>query len=184
MKPSLAAWPRRFHRRCWAEGDAVDQAALAGFLEQMAGQMDRLQQIQAGRDLQRDEAAAMADERVVVMAQAVEALIQRSEADHQESQSRVADLTEALSRLAQGQDRLVDLARSQAERPASPPPDMAGIEAALNRLAADLTEGRDEMVAELRSDILVLTRAVRAARFNDPFRDDLLRDPLVSRDRN
>ena len=38
--------------------------------------------------------------------------------------------------------------------------------------------------ADVRSDILVLTRAVRAARFNDPFRDDLLRDPLVSRDRN
>lgn len=182
----LEEWMSGFTRVSLAgnEGDAVDQAALAGFLEQMAGQMDRLQQIQAGRDLQRDEAAAMADERVVVMAQAVEALIQRSETDHQESQSRVAALTETLSRLAQGQDRLVDLARSQAERPASPPPDMAGIEAALNRLAADLTEGRDEMVAELRSDILVLTRAVRAARFNDPFRDDLLRDPLVSRDRN
>lgn len=149
----------------------------------MAGQMDRLQQIQAGRDLQRDEAAAMADERVVVMAQAIEALVQRSETDHRESQSRVAVLTETLSRLAQGQDRLVDLARAQAERPAPTPPDMTGIETALNRLASDLAEGRDEMVAELRSDILVLTRAVRAARFNDPFRDDLLRDPLVSRDR-
>ena len=63
-------------------------------------------------------------------------------------------------------------------------PDMSGIEAALNRLARDLAEGRDEMVAELRSDLLVLTRAVRAARFNDPFRDDLLRDPLVLRDRS
>ncbi|MFD2815109.1 hypothetical protein ACFSYD_13000 [Paracoccus aerius] len=61
---------------------------------------------------------------------------------------------------------------------------MSGIEAALNRLARDLAEGRDEMVAELRSDLLVLTRAVRAARFNDPFRDDLLRDPLVLRDRS
>lgn len=166
-----------------AEGDAVDQAALAGFLEQMAGQMDRLQQIQAGRDQQRDEAAAMADERVVVMAQAVEALVQRGEAEREASQARIAALTDTLSRLAEGQDRLVDLARAQADRPASTPPDMSGIESALMRLARDLAEGRDEMVAELRSDILVLTRAVRAARFNDPFRDDLLRDPLVSRDR-
>ena len=125
----------------------------------------------------------MADERVVVMAQAVEALVQRGDAEREASHSRTADLPDALSRLADGQDRLIDLTRAQADRPASTPPDMSGIEAALNRLARDLAEGRDEMVAELRSDILVLTRAVRAARFNDPFRDDLLRDPLVSRDR-
>ncbi|MDQ1899096.1 hypothetical protein RAH32_01355 [Paracoccus sp. WLY502] len=182
----LEEWMSGFTRvgMAGSEGDAVDQAALAGFLEHMAGQMDRLQQFQAERDLQRDEAAAMADERVVVMAQAVEALIQRGETERETSLSRTASLTEALSRLADGQDRLVDLARAQAERPVSQPLDMSGIEAALNRLSADLTEGRDEMVAELRSDILVLTRAVRAARFNDPFRDDLLRDPLVSRERS
>lgn len=188
----LEEWMSGFTRVSLAgsEGDAVDQAALAGFLEQMAGQMDRLQQLHAERDLQRDDAAAMADERVVVMAQAIEALVQRSEAEQEASLSRIAGLTEALSRLADGQerlvggqDRLVDLVRRETERPAAAAPDLSGIEAALNRLSKDLTEGRDEMVAELRSDILVLTRAVRAARFNDPFRDDLLRDPLVSRDR-
>ncbi|MFC3627841.1 biopolymer transporter ExbB [Paracoccus angustae] len=188
----LEEWMSGFTRVSLAgsEGDAVDQAALAGFLEQMAAQMDRLQQLHAERDLQRDDAAAMADERVVVMAQAIEALVQRSEAEQEASLSRIAGLTEALSRLADGQerlvggqDRLVDLVRRETERPAAAAPDLSGIEAALNRLSKDLTEGRDEMVAELRSDILVLTRAVRAARFNDPFRDDLLRDPLVSRDR-
>lgn len=182
----LEEWMSGFTRVSLAgsEGDAVDQAALAGFLEQMAGQMDRLQQIQADRDLQRDEAAAMADERVVVMAQAVEALVQQTEAARDVTQAGASSLAEALSRLAAGQDRLVELARSQSDRPASAPPDMSGIETALNRLARDLAEGRDEMVAELRSDLLVLTRAVRAARFNDPFRDDLLRDPLVLRDRS
>ena len=182
----LEEWMSGFTRVSLAgsEGDAVDQAALAGFLEQMAGQMDRLQQIQADRDLQRDEAAAMADERVVVMAQAVEALVQQTEAARDVTRAGTSSLAEALSRLAAGQDRLVELARAQSDRTASAPPDMSGIEAALNRLARDLAEGRDEMVAELRSDLLVLTRAVRAARFNDPFRDDLLRDPLVLRDRS
>ncbi|SNR56007.1 hypothetical protein SAMN06265378_10922 [Paracoccus sediminis] len=181
----LEEWMSGFTRVSLAgsEGDGVDQAALAGFLEHMAGQMDRLQRIHAERDMQRDEAAAMADERVVVMAQAVEALVQRGDAERDASLERVQTLTQALSRLAEGQDRLIDLTRVQAERPAPPVPDLGGIEAALIRLSGDLTEGRDEMVAELRSDILVLTRAVRAARFNDPFRDDLLRDPLVSRDR-
>lgn len=181
----LEEWMSGFTRVSLAgsEGDAVDQAALAGFLEQMAGQMDRLQQIQAERDLQRDEAAAMADERVVVMAQAVEALVQQTEAAREVASSGTGSLAGALSRLAAGQDRLVELVRMQAERPAATPPDLSGIETALNRLARDLAEGRDEMVAELRSDLLVLTRAVRAARFNDPFRDDLLRDPLVTRDK-
>ncbi|WP_419538803.1 biopolymer transporter ExbB [Paracoccus shandongensis] len=183
----LEEWMSGFTRVSLAgsEGDAVDQAALAGFLEQMASQMDRLHQMQA----ERDDAAAMADERVVVMAQAIEALVHRSEAEQEASLSRIAGLTEALSRLADGQerlvggqDRLVDLVRAETERPTAPPPDLGGIEAALNRLTGDLTEGREEMVAELRSDLLVLTRAVRAARFNDPFRDDLLRDPLMSRD--
>lgn len=180
----LEEWMSGFTRVSLAgsDGDGVDQAALTGFLEQMAGQMDRLQRIQAERDAQRDESAAMADERVVVMAQAVEALIQRGENDRDASLARVESLTKALSRLAEGQDQLVGLTRAQAERPASPPPDLSGIETVLTRLASDLAEGRDEMIAELRSDILVLTRAVRAARFNDPFRDDLLRDPLMSRD--
>lgn len=187
----LEEWMSGFTRVSLAgsEGEGVDQAALAGFLEQMAVQMDRLQQVHAERDAQRDDAAAMADERVVVMAQAIEALVGRSTAEQEASLSRVAALTESLSRLAEGQDRLiagqdrlVDLVRMEAERPGIPALDLRGIEAALNRLTSDLTEGREEMVAELRSDILVLTRAVRAARFNDPFRDDLLRDPLVSRD--
>lgn len=151
------------------DGDAVDQAALAGFLEQMAGQMDRLQTYHAQRDAMREEAALMADERVVVMAQAVEALVGR------EGDNRLA---EALTRLADGQDRL--LAEAQASRAA--PVDLSRLEEALKTLAVDLNEGRDEMVAELRSDILVLTRAVRAARFGDPFRDDLLpQDPLLNR---
>ncbi len=187
----LEEWMSGFTRVSLAgsEGEGVDQAALAGFLEQMAVQMDRLQQLHAERDMQRDDAAAMADERVVVMAQAIEALVGSSAAEQEASLSRIAALTESLSRLADGQDRLiagqdrlVDLVRMEAERPGIPALDLRGIEAALNRLTTDLTEGREEMVAELRSDILVLTRAVRAARFNDPFRDDLLRDPLVSRD--
>lgn len=181
----LEEWMSGFTRVSLAgtDGDGVDQAALAGFLEQMAGQMDRLQHIHAERDAQRDDAAAMADERVVVMAQAIEALIQRGEAERESALARSADLTAALSRLAEGQDRLVGLAQAQNERPLPPAHDLTGIEAALNRLTTDLTDGRDEMVAELRSDLLVLTRAVRASRFNDPFRDDLLRDPPMARDK-
>ncbi len=170
----LEEWMSGFTRLSIGAGDGegVDQAALAGFLEQMAGQMDRLQSYHAERDAMREEAALMADERVVVMAQAVEALVDRSGTDDGSNQ-----LTAALTRLADGQDRLLDEARLARETAA--PVDLSRLEHALKVLAADLNDGRDEMVAELRSDILVLTRAVRAARFGDPFRDDLLRrEPL------
>ncbi|MCF3973901.1 biopolymer transporter ExbB [Paracoccus sp. EGI L200073] len=179
----LEEWMSGFTRvgLAGAEGDAIDQAAMSGFLEQIGANMDRLQQFHAERDAARDDAAAMADERVVVMAEAIEALAHRSEAEREASLARVATLSEGLARMADSQDRMLELARQRSDRPAPTAPDLSGIEAALSRLVADLNEGRDEMVAELRSDILVLTRAVRAARFNDPFRDDLLKDPLLTR---
>ena len=71
-----------------------------------------------------------------------------------------------------------DVAQSILGQSATPAADRAGdlrgIEAALTRIAEDLNAGREEMLVELRSDLLVLTRAVRAARFGDPFRDDQL----------
>jgi|TARA_B000000460_G_scaffold242037_1_gene209324 hypothetical protein len=163
------------------EGEGANDAAIAGFLEQMADQMERLQQYHAERDAGRDDAAAMADERIVVMAEALEALVRRAEAERESTVARAASLSGALNRVAEGQERLVELAQSRADQPAPVPPDLSGIETALQRMVADLNEGRDEMLAELRSDILVLTRAVRAARFGDPFRDDLLHDPLIDR---
>ena len=176
----LEEWMSGFTRVSLAsgEGDGVNDAAITGFLEQLADQMDRLQQYHAERDAARDDAAGMADERIVVMAEALEALVHRAEAERETTVARAASLSGALNRVAEGQERLVDLA---AARPAPAAPDLSGIEAALQRMVTDLNEGRDEMLAELRSDILVLTRAVRAARFNDPFRDDLLHDPLIDR---
>lgn len=180
----LEEWMSGFTRVSLAasEGDGLDQAAVSGFLEQMAAQMDRLQQFHAERDALREDAAVMADERIVVMAEAVEALARRSEAEREASLARVATLTEALSRMADGQDRMLELARLRTDQPSAAPFDLSGIEAALTGLIADLKDGRDEMVAELRSDLLVLTRAVRAARFGDPFPDDLRQDPLMTRE--
>lgn len=173
----LEEWMSGFTRISLAgsEGDGVDQAALAGFLEQMSAQMDRLQEYHAERDALREDTSMMADERVVVMAQAIEALVLKTEAEQQAATGRSESLTAALTRLAEGQSRLIELTE-KAPPPAPPPaaPDFSRIETAVTRLASDLNAGRDEMVAELRSDILVLTRAVRAARFGDPFRDDLI----------
>lgn len=179
----LEEWMSGFTRVSLAgsEGDGVDQAAMSGFMEQMATQMDRLQQFHAERDALREDTAALADERIVVMAEAIEALANQADAEREASVARIAALIAAMNRVADGQDRMVEYARLDADRPAPTAPDLSRIEAGLARLTSELTEGREEYVAELRSDILVLTRAVRAARFGDPFRDDLLPEPPLPR---
>lgn len=169
----LEEWMSGFTRVGMAgqEGEAIDQAALAGFIEQMGLQIDRLQEIHATRDAARDDAAMLADERVVVMAQAIEALVLRTEADQAAANARAEATTRALEQIARGQEHLIEVA-GQATAP-----DLTRIETALARLGTELASGREEMLADLRSDLLVLTRAVRAARFGDPFRDDLLAQP-------
>ncbi|MDB6180525.1 hypothetical protein [Paracoccus fistulariae] len=158
-------------------GADLDHAAMARFLEQVAGQMVRLQDYHAERDAARDEIAARADERTVIMAEALEAMVKRTEAEREASLAQIASLNVALKQLIEGQSRLIDMAQQPG---ASATPDLTGVEDALYRLTDDLGKGRDDMLAELRNDLLVLTRAVRAARFNDPFRDDLLADPPLT----
>lgn len=176
----LEEWMSGFTRISLAgsEGEAVDQVAIAGFLDQIASQMDRLQQFHAERDLDRDQAAAQADERVIVMAEAVEAMLRQVEAEREGSAARAATLSDGLNRIADGQERLIAQGEMNTRTPAQDMtdrgPDLSRLESALHRIADDLNAGREEMLVELRSDLLVLTRAVRAARFGDPFRDDQL----------
>lgn len=163
-------------------GGDLDHAAMAGFLEQMAAQMVRLQQYHAERDAARDDSAALADERIIIMAEALEAMVQRTEAEREASLAQIASLNSTMNRLVEGQNRMIDMGQQAGSRPA--PPDLSGVEDALHRLTTDLGKGRDEMLSDLRADLLVLTRAVRAARFNDPFRDDLLSEPPAGRERS
>lgn len=179
----LEEWMTGFTRVSLAgpDGEGLDQAAISGFFEQMAAQMERLQLYHAERDAARDDQGLMTDERVIVMAQAIESLAQHGQAENQAATARSEQMTEILQRLVQGQARMLELA-SQKQAAPDPQPDLqqidlSGVEAALDRMTADLANGRDDMLAALRTDILVLTRAVRAARFGDPFRDDHLGHP-------
>ncbi|MDB6176981.1 biopolymer transporter ExbB [Paracoccus sp. Z330] len=180
----LEEWMSGFTRVSLADSESggIDQATMSGAVDHLAAQMDRLQSYHSERDALRDESAIMADERIVVMAESVEALTRRVEAEQEASVARIASLSAALNQMVEGQNQLISLAKGTSAPP--PTADLTGIEAALDRLTGDLSSGRDEMVAELRSDLLILTRAVRAARFGDPFPDDLQRDPLIGRDRS
>lgn len=171
----LEEWMSGFTRiSLTMDGDEAGSSAGAGLLDQIATQIDWLQQFHAERDVVRDEAAAMADERVLAMVEAVEALVRRDDAAGEATIAQAAALTSAMNRMADGQDRLIALMQQQ-----EPPAGGNGLDSALSRFAGQLNEGRDARVAELRSDLLVLTRAVRAARFGDPFPDDQMPDPSV-----
>lgn len=169
----LEEWLSGFTRLSLGSDDGPDIADYSGALDQIAAQMDALQRFYTERDVLRDDLAMAADERVLAVAEAVDALVKRDTTGSDSSA-----LKNVLERLAEGQGTLITLARQQTEQPRSDV-NTTHIDAALNRLADQLTDGRDEMIAELRLDLLVLTRAVRAARFSDPFNDDALPDPSV-----
>lgn len=180
----LEEWMSGFTRISLAgDGEEGGAGADSGLMNQIAAQIDWLQQFHAERDVIRDEAAAMADERVLALVETVDALVRQSgierEGTTEQTREQTAALTAALNRMAEGQDRLAGALQAQGSVSESGV-DTGALDAALDRFARQLGEGRDEMVSELRLDLLVLTRAVRAARFSDPFRDDQLTLPPLS----
>ncbi|MFN8682963.1 hypothetical protein ACDP63_17770 [Paracoccus sp. P2] len=76
-----------------------------------------------------------------------------------------ARLARALERLAEGQERLLELG---AQKPAAASGDdpearmrLRSIDVQLGRLVEESASGRDGLIAELRSDLAALTRAIR-----------------------
>lgn len=174
----LEEWMSGFTRLSLAGGsdEGGDISPHSGELDRIMSQMDALQRFLTEREITRDEIAAMADERVLAVAEGVEALTRQAATEREAADNRSDKLISALERLAEGQHRLSDQAQSRQAHTGGAL-DQAAINAALEQMAHKLNEGRDEMVAELRLDLLVLTRAVRAARFGDPFHDDQLPRP-------
>ncbi|MZR12459.1 biopolymer transporter ExbB [Maritimibacter sp. DP07] len=80
------------------------------------------------------------------------------------------DITPQLGRLAEGQDRMIALMENQPQpgTPAEPNDDaearmrLRSIDVQLLRILEEMSAGRQETMAELRTDINALTRAIRA----------------------
>ncbi|WP_108851456.1 biopolymer transporter ExbB [Albidovulum aquaemixtae] len=163
----LEEWMTSFTRLSFAGGEgegALDQDAVAGVLDHMAEQVETLQTI-----LQRSEAGrATVNDRLGVLAGAVEGLTRRLEAD--------AGASGALARVADGQERIL----SVLEKNASDVPIDGGdaesrmrlrsIDVQLLKLLEEVAAGRQESMADLRGDLGELTRAVRALSRSDPAR--------------
>ncbi len=140
------------------EGEAGDAGIVGALAGHMAEQMESLQTMFTQSDVSR----ALVDERLGTLADAVERLADRIEAE--------GVSTPILIRMAEGQERMVALMEARAlaheeEEPAGTDAEsrmrLRSIDVQLLRILEEISAGRQESLAELRTDLAHLTKAIR-----------------------
>lgn len=140
-----------------SEGEGSgDQQLLVAVVDHMSEQMEHLQQMFA----QSDESRAVVDDKLSTLADSVERMTEQLE--------RQSAPTMALTRLAEGQERLIDALesrRSEGEGGIDPESRMRlrSIDVQMLRILEEMSAGRQESMAELRTDLAQLTRALNMA---------------------
>ena len=141
----LEEWLSSITRVGFSSGDegGGDQAAVAGVLDQMAEQMESLQQIFTQSDVSR----SMLDDRIGELVTSIGALAARMDGD--------ASLAAALTRVAEGQERIVaQLAQAAQEGvDAESRMRLRSIDFQVLRILEELSAGRQETLSMLRKDI-------------------------------
>ncbi len=133
-------------------GDAEggDTSGLGALIDQMAGQMEVLQTLQA----QTEAARAQSDARMVDLATALALLSAQLEAEKGQAAS--------LTRIAEGQERMIGvLSSEEGGGDAESRMRLRSIDVQLLRILEEMSAGRQETVADLRADISSLTAAIR-----------------------
>ncbi|SLN52008.1 hypothetical protein ROJ8625_02606 [Roseivivax jejudonensis] len=130
-------------------GDEMSGAALA--LEQVADQMEAMQSLYARSEDARSEVEA----RLGQLADSLERMTERMEA--------TAPSATALNRIADGQERLVEALGSRETEGALDAESrmrLRSIDVQMLRLLEEISAGRQESMAELRTDLAALTRTL------------------------
>ena len=153
----LEEWLSSITRLGYAgDGDGGDANSLGVMVDHMAAQMEQLQILHS----QAEASRAVTDARLQDLAASMSRLAERLESDSAQ--------TRLLERIADSQDRL---AAALASRP--DPDDQAGvgdaesrmrlrsIDVQLLRILEEMAAGRQEALADLRSDLSSLTTAIR-----------------------
>lgn len=158
----LEEWLSSITRVGFTSGDegSSEQAAMAGVLdhmaEQMSGQMDALQQMFAQSDIARREV----DERLGVLADSVDRMTHQMQ--HGDAENS------ALERVAAGQERLIAHFESQSGGgegiDAESRMRLRSIDVQMLRILEEISAGRQESMAELRTDISALAAALSQPR--------------------
>ncbi|QOL82546.1 biopolymer transporter ExbB [Pseudooceanicola spongiae] len=150
----LEEWLSTITRLGLAEGDgAADQSILVGVLDNIGEQMEGMQQMFARSDASRSEV----DYKLSALADTIERLTDRMAAQN----AVTSPIAEALSRIADGQDALlVKLGETPEGIDAESRMRLRSMDVQLLRILEEISAGRHETMAELRTDIAALSRVI------------------------
>ena len=142
-----------------AEGDAGTEGhAMAGVIDHLAEQMESLQTMFTQSDVSR----SMVDEKLGKLADAVDRMTRQMQGAGSE--------TSALLRVAEGQERLIALIEAQGTGDGIDPESrmrLRSIDVQMLRILEEISAGRQESMAELRTDISALAQALSQPRGQD-----------------
>ncbi|WP_417718407.1 biopolymer transporter ExbB [Salipiger sp.] len=133
------------------DGDGSSEMGVVGMvLDQMTEQMERLNYLFA----QAEEGRIEVDSRLGQLADSIERMTERLEA--------TAPSATSLARIAEGQERLIDVLASKETEglDAESRMRLRSIDVQMLRILEEISAGRQESMAELRTDITSLTRAI------------------------
>ncbi|WP_418594665.1 biopolymer transporter ExbB [Ponticoccus sp. (in: a-proteobacteria)] len=142
-----------------SDTEGPDLGAAGIVLDQMAEQMERLQSL----FVESQQGRAEVDERLAQLADSVERLTERIEA--------TAPSAASLARIADGQENLADAIREKESTEgldAESRMRLRSIDVQMLRILEEISAGRQESMAELRTDIAALTRALGVTRNTRP----------------
>lgn len=144
------------------DGDGGDVSGLGGVMDQVARQLETLQTLFVQADVSR----SLADERLGNLADAVKDLSAKVQSDNH-TRDQLAQIAAAqtgiLTRIADGQDSFAPVLAKAGEDglDAESRMRLRSIDVQLLRILEEISAGRQESVADLRSDIAGLTNAIR-----------------------
>lgn len=150
----LEEWLSSITRLGLSSGDegGADAAAMEAVLDHMAGQMEALQTLYTQSDITR----VMVEDKIDDLARAVSRLADKTEGDGGQAA--------LLLRIAEGQDRLVAALTSDENAgggDAESRMRLRSIDVQLLRILEEMTAGRQEALADLRTEMTALTAAIR-----------------------
>ena len=152
----LEEWLSTITRVGLSSGDegGSEQGIMSGVIDHLAEQMEALQLMFTQTDINRNQV----DERLGQLASAMNRLAQRMETDSS---------ADALARMAVSQERLLvklgDMGSGDG-MDAESRMRLRSIDVQMLRILEEISAGRQETMAELRTDIAALTRAIRQSR--------------------
>ncbi|SIS58232.1 hypothetical protein SAMN05421759_101560 [Roseivivax lentus] len=149
----LEEWLSSITRIGVSAGDAEGAGEMSGAalaLEQVADQLDGMQRLYARSEDSRSEVEG----RLAQLADSVERMTERLEAS--------APSASAFARLAEGQERLIDVLSKQEETglDAESRMRLRSIDVQMLRILEEISAGRQESMAELRTDLAALSRVI------------------------